>query len=250
MIIKKLKVILIPSKKKRLYAENMSYYFYSYFMDFFGDDISNKLHENTLKPISIFTYKNMNNDEYVVNINITADEHFCNEIANKILSIESYDINALNESFKVKEKIMYSSITEDEYAKKYLYSINDRNLRQINILTTTTFKQGDEYALFPEIHLILNSAINKWNNFSEKYQITDKQVIEEINNSCKIISYDLKTSTYIIKGSRIDGFKGTIRIAINSNNTIKGLIFMILDFLNYSGIGIKTALGMGGVKVE
>ena len=39
-------------------------------------------------------------------------------------------------------------------------------------------------------------------------------------------------------------------LRIHGNDMVKRIITLLLNFAEYSGIGVKTALGMGAVKVS
>ena len=49
---------------------------------------------------------------------------------------------------------------------------------------------------------------------------------------------------------RIPAFVGNIRIKIKGTIASKNLINLLLDFGTYSGVGLKTSLGMGGIDIE
>ena len=60
--------------------------------------------------------------------------------------------------------------------------------------------------------------------------------------------YRLTSRDYWLKGQRIPGFAGSVQISAWLPAPILELWRLLLAFAPYSGIGIKTALGMGAVE--
>ncbi len=52
-----------------------------------------------------------------------------------------------------------------------------------------------------------------------------------------------------MEGIRLTGFMGTIRIQIKGSDTIARYIRLLLRFGKFSGVGIKTGMGMGAIKM-
>ena len=65
-----------------------------------------------------------------------------------------------------------------------------------------------------------------------------------------IRSYDLHTNLFHIEGHSIPGFSGTLEIRFCGNREVNCLAAALLQCAVYTGIGIKTALGMGAVRVR
>ena len=65
----------------------------------------------------------------------------------------------------------------------------------------------------------------------------------------RICDYNLHTTRYLLKDNRIPGFIGSLRIDTHLSAPLLEIWKILISFSEYSGIGIKTALGMGGVKL-
>lgn len=61
--------------------------------------------------------------------------------------------------------------------------------------------------------------------------------------------YDLKSTTFSLEGVKIPSFIGKITIKITGTQTMANFAHMLFEFGEYAGVGIKTALGMGYVKM-
>ena len=52
-----------------------------------------------------------------------------------------------------------------------------------------------------------------------------------------------------MEGVRIPGFQGEVTIKINGPQQMVNMAWMLAEFGTYSGVGIKTSLGMGGMMI-
>jgi CRISPR-associated endoribonuclease Cas6 len=69
-------------------------------------------------------------------------------------------------------------------------------------------------------------------------------------NKTAITSYTLRSTKYHLEKVRINSFIGDICMKNFSNEEYQKIFYFIMQVMNYSGVGIKTSLGMGGVTVE
>ena len=61
------------------------------------------------------------------------------------------------------------------------------------------------------------------------------------------MDYNLHTTRYLLKETRIPSFLGSVTIEARLAPPLLEFWNALLSFAPYGGIGIKTALGMGGV---
>ena len=76
-----------------------------------------------------------------------------------------------------------------------------------------------------------------------------EDTLEQLTNSTEIVDYNLRSLRFGLEGVRIPSFLGKIRIRIHGSQTMINFANLLFHFGNYSGIGIKTALGMGSVRI-
>lgn len=60
--------------------------------------------------------------------------------------------------------------------------------------------------------------------------------------------FQLRSQTYYLKGNSIPGFTGWMTLENRLTGFHRQLADALLIFSGYTGIGIKTTLGMGGVQ--
>lgn len=114
--------------------------------------------------------------------------------------------------------------------------------------SVTSFKHDGQYIIFPDISMMLGSLINKWNVFSPDIKLHEDNLSDNLAAMSTITDYKLRTQIYSLEGIRIKGFSGSISLKLRGNDMARRLIGVLLVFAPYCGIGIKTALGMGGLE--
>lgn len=117
----------------------------------------------------------------------------------------------------------------------------------IHFHTPTTFKSNGSYVLFPSTDLIFNSLAQKWDAFSPDISLSDPDVRKHLGSHVSISRYHLHSAPFSVDGSWVTGFEGRIIIRIHGPEALVRVANLLLSFSKYSGIGIKTALGMGGM---
>ncbi|HZJ83112.1 MAG TPA: CRISPR system precrRNA processing endoribonuclease RAMP protein Cas6 [Clostridia bacterium] len=208
------------------FSFSWGYALYSAFLEKLKGDEAQKIHRNT------FFNQYITHRGWVIN---TTEEH----------SFEKeYFLDKFNVSIHLKEGSL-RQFSEQDLADKFLVKDPYKRNMRVNFLTPTTFKQAGEYVLYPTKDLVMQSLTNKWNQWAKNF------VIEDMTwDNCKIARYNLRSSSYKLKGAHIQGFMGYIDLYFWGPESIIRLGNLVCNFANHSGIGIKTTLGMGGAKVE
>ena len=66
----------------------------------------------------------------------------------------------------------------------------------------------------------------------------------------KIDYFNIVSDKFSIHNAEVKGFKGLVSLRLYGNQTLKNYLLMLLNFAEYSGIGVKTSLGMGNVTIS
>lgn len=150
-----------------------------------------------------------------------------------------------------KVKIVDKTLKESSY-KEIFEEFKDKpaeNRISIQFLTPTAFKQNGKYAYFPDLRLIYQSLMNKYDAFSGVGMV-DEDTLEQLASRSYIKGYSLHTTRFPLEGITVPGFVGRIDIGINANDTLQRFIRLLLTYGEFCGIGIKTAMGMGAMKIN
>ena len=117
-------------------------------------------------------------------------------------------------------------------------------------LSPCAFKQAGRYAIFPQENLLLQSLIAHWNAAFPEYALSDPDALQALQQGLHIVDYNLHTTRYLLKETRIPAFQGNVTIEARLAPPLLELWNALLSFAPYGGIGIKTTLGMGGTMVS
>lgn len=120
----------------------------------------------------------------------------------------------------------------------------------LEFLTSASFKKNGEYMIFPELPLVLNSLIRKWNAYSDSMVLGEERLGDKLAESMCITDYRLHTHPFSVEGRRIRAFRGNIRLGLFKDDITRRMASMLAAFADYAGIGIKTAMGMGAVESD
>lgn len=208
------------------FSYSWGYAMYSSLLEKLQEDIGDYIHENPIFNQYIVP------EEWVIN----TEQDFPFK--------DKYFLHKYNTTVELGDRDIIQE-TEQEMADRFLIKSSYKKVVRINFLTPTTFKQDGDYVLYPTRDLIMQSLTNKWNNWAQDF------VLEDIYwNNCKISRYNLRTVPYMFKGVRIQGFIGYVDLYFWGSESLIRLANMVCNYGNFSGIGIKTSLGMGGIRVE
>lgn len=123
---------------------------------------------------------------------------------------------------------------------------------RLELRTPTAFKSAGHYQLLPTQRLLLQSLILKWNGcFGDICPIEDEGGgLETMASGIRYRAVELDTRDFRIKRTAIPGVVGSIQVQDLLSGFHRQLAAALLEFGSYAGIGIKTALGMGGMTVQ
>ena len=116
----------------------------------------------------------------------------------------------------------------------------------MEFLTSTSIKSQGQYAIFPDPQLVFVSLVNKWNLYSAGSAIEEENLFANLASQMDIAGYRLHMHPFSLEGRRIRAFRGGVRYGFFKNEAVASLIATLTHFANYAGVGMKTALGMGG----
>lgn len=148
----------------------------------------------------------------------------------------------------IKEK-SYSVVKKKELLDEFHEGTSSRFLA-LEFLTPTSFKSNGRYVIIPELRYIYQSLMNKFSALSENIQMYDSETLEQLARHSSIVRYRLKSTSFPLEGINIPSFQGEIGIKITGTDTMARYIRLLARFGEYSGVGIKTAMGMGALKIK
>ena len=217
-------------------------------MTFLDRDYGEVLHRQSLMPYS--QHFETKEGKYYWIINALTEEAKENIIC-KILDSDKRSLDLTYRKSKLNiERLIFEEVN----------LFKDRGEKDIvlNFKTPTSFKRtSGGYEIFPNVRHIFNSLINKYEMF-EMNNLDDilfskinkkEDFLEDIIEKIDIVGYNLKTERFGIKGNYIPGFMGKVNIKVKGSAEFKNNISKLLQFGEYSGVGLKCTMGMGVMEI-
>lgn len=133
---------------------------------------------------------------------------------------------------------------------KEFYSVKGERYLRLEILTSTAFKQNGKYVIFPDLRLIYQSLMNKYSAVSTQMQMMDEDTLEQLVLNSEISRYRLHTISFPMEGIIIPGFCGELTIRLKGTDTLASYVRLLMRFGEFSGVGVKTAMGMGAIRIK
>ena len=226
---------------ERIPAER-AYAFYSCLLSMLPYEYAEQLHEQGETPISQFLYFDREKEKTVWQITVLGDdaaEVFC-PILDGLTALE---LNSGTVDLLMQDKRQYSAGEFIAQAR----SEAARRWETLLVLSPTAFRQNGRYVIIPQERLIIQSLISKWNAAFPEYLLDDGDVVRLLEGGVHISDYTLRSVRFPLKSNKIPGYIGSITLETRLAAPIMEIWNLLLHFAPYSGIGIKTALGMGGV---
>jgi len=148
------------------------------------------------------------------------------------------------------EEVQQTRCTDEEFFANFFTTSQPCRRYEIEFITPCSHKQNGNYVLFPSSELIMTSLSRRYSAFTGSISLDAPEVVAELARHARIVRYSLRSAVYYLENIKITGYMGKITICLNGPEQLVRLSGALLSFSEYSGIGIKTALGMGGVKVS
>ena len=176
------------------------------------------------------------------------------EAKEKIIdALNDDDFNEIELKYKkLKLKILDKKLTqtsEQELMEKYYFGESKRFIK-INFTTPTSFKSNGKYQIYPNLKWIYQSIMRKHDEASDEKFTFNEEVWEDLLNYSEITSYNLKSTNFQLEGVKIPSFQGRITIKVKGPQMMVNLVNFMIAYAEFSGVGIKTSVGMGSIKFE
>ena len=225
-----------------------AYPFYSVLCEKMPPSAAELLHSQEITPLRQNIVAAPKNGELVWALDVF-DDALATALAPVLLQLREVKIDKAAEKFEVLEQKEPCKIEIADLLKEAATEGENRLFR-FCFKTTTGFKSDGQYVLYPTAELILKSLVQRWNVLFPMYPLQDDDALRMMVNGLRIVRYDLRSSSYAMKGLHIPGFWGEVTIKSTLPAPLLELWKLLVAFAPYSGVGIKTALGMGAVAVE
>lgn len=243
VVITNIKISL--DEKNIILNTNMSSVMHGVIMELADAAFAEEMHMQAVRPYSQSVYK-VAEDKWVWSINALND-YAAENIIDKVIGCKTVYIKNRDAELSISDYSVYKTSFDDLFTENYLGEQRKRYLT-MEFITPTAFKSNEKYVFMPDVSLIMKSLISKYDVLSTTTDIMDDNLIQAISENVSIVEYSLRSRQFYLEKTKIPGFMGRIKLKINGGQNMVNMIHMLADFAQYSGVGIKTALGMGVVR--
>ena len=224
---------------------NMASLFHGYLMENIDSAYAEYFHYNTTNPFTSCIFKDTKEDKFFWRVTTFSQKaydmlmsYFSKGIPEKIY-LKNKDLEINVKSFSIQKKSYEDLFLEATERKR------------IKLISPTSFKSDGIIHIFPNISTLISGVIAKINQHSETAELEDKKIVNALLEKVYIKGYNLRTKIFHLESIKIKGFIGTMDLAIKGEDrTLANILNFLILMSEYTGLGIKTSLGMGGVKVE
>ena len=221
--------------------------FHGWLMEQIEDTFAAKLHAENVRPFS--QYLKRNGEEWEWHI-CTLTEEADQKIAAPILSQNIQEIKLKNQKSPIKILRKQCKDENIEILLKKTYFQDSPRICHINFVTPVSFKRQGKYLIFPEVRLIFQSLLARFQACDFSVTLGGAETLEEAIKQVEIIEYQLRSRKFYLENTAVKGFQGRIVMKVNGPQMFVNVINLLLNFGRYSGVGIKTALGMGAMEIR
>ena len=219
-------------------------------MEIIGSESAKKLHDEGLRPYSQYVYfdKNRNLPIWCVNV---LNDWACEKILIPLMQQRQIFLRHKNYSMNLLKYDIVAKESYEDMAERFMSNTAPMSKGvDLDFVTTASFRRDGCNVIFPEIYLILQSLLNRWNSFSTSFVIDGENLPHILANFFIVKEYNFYSQLFLLEHQKIEGFCGRMNANFKGDNTSNRLLGLLLAYGNYSGIGIKTALGMGAIKTN
>ena len=204
-------------------------------------EYASELHQNKYQPFSLMCLENAETDEVRIRVSVL-DENAA-VICERLTSQREIFLYGAKKPLLMKE---YScSVPKSAYS--LLLAPVPKGYR-IDFLTPATYKHGGKGVCTPELYRYFRSAAEKLMLF-ERLELDTEKLMSYISRFV-INNYSLSGQKYNVSGNIHCGMPGFAEVIFTDREkVIAREVNALLLYSEYCGIGAKTAVGMGGIRL-
>lgn len=122
----------------------------------------------------------------------------------------------------------------------------------LRFATPTAFSNGDKrFELLPQPKRVWESLVRVWNRYAPPILAVDKLSFAAfLEGSVRVSDYQLHTATLHYPKHVQKGFLGTCTYEVDVSDPGARQVAALAAFARYAGVGYKTTMGMGQVRME
>ena len=216
-------------------------------MEMLPEELAADLHQAGLRPYSQAVYFDRDTQKPIWRLSSLTDFAEAS-IIEPILEKDVIFLKQKNYSVRLLQKRTVCSTTFERLTDRFFQSEVIPYGAELTFRTVTSFKRAGAYVIMPELYLVFQSLLNRWNAYSPEIKLQEPDLERHLSEACQLVKYNLHSEPFYIETKKIYGFAGQMRVLFHGNDLLKRVLATILSFAPYAGVGIKTAIGMGSME--
>ncbi|MDO5725880.1 MAG: CRISPR-associated endoribonuclease Cas6 [Tissierellia bacterium] len=230
--------------KDKIIGYHSSSIFQGVLMEKLSKDTVFNLHSFSINPYCQYVIKIANNSYWTLNgLNNYAFEN----IIKPLINLEKIYLKNKDLEIKLNDLELHK-YNKHEFTEKFLFG-NSTGIFNLKFITPTSFKSQGRYIIMPDCRLIFQSLMKKFDATGED-KLFSEELLKDLENFSYISKYRLRSCLFPLEKIKIPAFIGDIQIKLDGPKELRNIASLLLNFGTYSGVGIKTAMGMGAMKIE
>lgn len=209
-----------------------------------ASDYAAKLHDQGLKPYSQYIRKEQDKPVwYIRALSSDAEKNIIRPLLSE--SFQEFYLEHDKKKVYIIDKF-YHSLSIDNLFQTF-YTETSNRYYTIEFQSPTAFKKNGKYYFYPNMFNIYYSIMQRFDSISKKESMFNEETLLQLVDHTELTAYSVYSVNFSLEGIRIPAFMGRITVKITGPQTMVNFANLLFQFGNYSGVGIKTAIGMGSI---
>lgn len=206
-----------------------------------------QMHQQRVHPYS--QYASVENGRHYWVVNTTSDDAYRRIILP--LMDPAFTEFEIRHREAVKVRILSRTLTTRSVTEltREFYSVPVERTLKVSFLTPTAFKQSGRFVILPDLRLIYQSLMQRYTASSERISMVDEETLNELCAHSFISGHRLHSVLFPMSGKSVPGFVGNVTIRFSGPETLTRYVRMLLEYGEFSGVGVKTGMGMGAIRI-
>lgn len=127
-----------------------------------------------------------------------------------------------------------------------IFATNKANKPSLRFISPTCFRSQGKSLLFPQPVHLFSSLESRWNRFAH-----EEIDLGNIDEQIMVSKYNLRTTYTMFNRYNQVGFTGQVGFSWHGrvSGEVKQQVNALLSFAQFSGVGYKTSMGMGEIRI-
>lgn len=207
-------------------------------------EFAERLHHSEYQPFSLFCIENPADNTVMVRISSLNEE--AELICRSLSAQQRIKIYGMK---KPLERVACQC--SESLSAEALFAAPVPRVLRVEFISPAVYRSSGKCRCNPELARYLRSVTEKLAYFEGLRSEIDTERLLNYVSTVSVERYSLNGEQYNVSGSIYSGMTGWMELAFTDRSSENAtLLNAVMRYAEYSGIGAKTAVGMGGVSVS